>query len=764
MAEESKGSAASEATKSGLVTLVVGTNNSGKTILLERIANIPRLMATPGGATRSPTQRGVKFAVKYNMESCTAKLNSPAIQDSRFQYEYLVSQEREASEAARAMIGNAFRATEPCVLTGGDGDLGVKIQRSEATFAVPQWTKRASLFFDDDALQRLDTAKAAFSKRHAAYLRQVFVITNGMKLTKAWFREIVSKQLEVRPPYDANRDWVDHDGRHAARFHFAVKGLPGANDSDIEYTAQEMGMGARSLLGVLLFLDSNQGGRILCVDEPAQFLHPPQAELLGAMISKYAIDNRCHVFVSTHSLPLMRGLMGTVLCDGGVVDMVQCNDGDKLGYVSVERVKELCGYGHVVISGLLEAFSHDLVVITENYKDALAYMAAMPMVCPDVDVFWLGTGGAGEAKIMQQLARRLGIHAVALVDFDQLKQGLFLKMTPQCTSIAGEEGGDKPPKELQATPSLRKRVEELVKGHAGYQDKRNRVQWLRKYIMEGDEQGLEHFQALFDVFAHIAAETDGGIAFVPFGALEKVLAAESFSKNSTAGSGHARHMGRLKQALDGYSVEYRKARDAQADVARRECWPQPAELPKRVFAALYPQVVCMFNYLMWVASRDRCDAYATVQAEMSQPVQKRSAATMAAVNDLNLGNQLTHECLGEQFVSLVRSGLVWLGAGGDQKNYASREAVLRRISEAQTRLKQQTAAEVATLLGKVVRAGGARAGAGPQAQAQAGARAMAETGAQAGAGAQAKTDRAGCQNRFCTHFQCIIAARRFVPH
>ena len=657
MAEESKGSAASEATKSGLVTLVVGTNNSGKTILLERIANIPRLVATPGGATRSPTQRGVKFAVKYNMETCTAKLNSPAIQDSGFQYEYLVSQETEASEAARAMIGNAFRATEPCVLTGGDGDLGVKIQRSEATFAVPQWTKRASLFFDDDALQRLDTAKATFSKRHDAYLRQVFTITNRMKLTKAWFREILSKQLEARPPYDANRDWVDHDGRHAARFHFAVKGLPGANDSDIEYTAQEMGMGARSLLGVLLFLDYNQGGRILCVDEPAQFLHPPQAELLGAMISKYAIDNRCHVFVSTHSLPFMRGLMGTVLCDGAAVDMVQCHD-DNLGYVSVQRVKELCGYGHVVISGLLEAFSHDRVVITENYKDALVYMAAMPMVCPDADVLWLGSGGCGEARVMLQLARRLGIHAVALLDYEQLKLGGFSKMTPQCADYAEKQTRqglpcDRPPKELKTTEHLRGRVADLLFEHQG--GEKRGVQWLREYIVSYRHK--EYLHGLFTLLAQVAAETAGGIAIVPFGALEQMVNAGASKKSPAEGWGYAQHIGCLKQKLDRCSVLLRKVLDktqhhsGRADGCRSL---QPADLQKAEFAALYPQIACMVRMVMWVTSPDRRDAYAAVQDAMTG-TRHRCEATWAAAERTELHRGLVEECLGGSFVKFAQS-------------------------------------------------------------------------------------------------------------
>ena len=71
----------------------------------------------------------------------------------------------------------------------------------------------------------------------------------------------------------------------------------------------EQGDGMRSFVGVILnsFVPYF---RILFIDEPEAFLHPPQARLLGKMLAKELSDNK-QIFLSTHSEDFLKGLLET---------------------------------------------------------------------------------------------------------------------------------------------------------------------------------------------------------------------------------------------------------------------------------------------------------------------------------------------------------------------------------------------------------------------------------------------------------------------
>src|SRR5690606_29402020 len=69
----------------------------------------------------------------------------------------------------------------------------------------------------------------------------------------------------------------------------------------------EQGDGMKSFAGVFLSLFA-EDYTINLIDEPEAFIHPPQAELLGQMISQKLGENK-QLFIATHSEDFLKGLL-----------------------------------------------------------------------------------------------------------------------------------------------------------------------------------------------------------------------------------------------------------------------------------------------------------------------------------------------------------------------------------------------------------------------------------------------------------------------
>jgi hypothetical protein len=70
----------------------------------------------------------------------------------------------------------------------------------------------------------------------------------------------------------------------------------------------EQGDGMKSLLGLLLPLLAS-GSKIMLVDEPEAFLHPPQARVAGRVLGELASERGSQIILATHDRNLLVGLL-----------------------------------------------------------------------------------------------------------------------------------------------------------------------------------------------------------------------------------------------------------------------------------------------------------------------------------------------------------------------------------------------------------------------------------------------------------------------
>ncbi|MFD5863466.1 ATP-dependent endonuclease [Agromyces sp. NPDC127015] len=214
---------------------------------------------------------------------------------------------------------------------------------------------------------------------------------------------------------------------------------PRIDDIPTEYREQmsrlrpldEQGDGMRSLLGQLLPVVT-AAYRLIVVDEPEAFLHPPQAHALGVELGRLAVTGGVQILVATHDRALLTGLL-----DSGVdVSVVRLTRGDgppKASRLDSAQLKALWTDPVLKYTNVLDGLFHRLVVVAEAEGDC-AYLAAA-LDCegrgegplPRNEILFVPTGGKdGMPKVCAALTA-VNVPVVAAPDLDVLSDESKLK-------------------------------------------------------------------------------------------------------------------------------------------------------------------------------------------------------------------------------------------------------------------------------------------------------------------------------------------------
>lgn len=446
--------------KPGL-TVVVGPNNAGKSLLLESIAGIRRLAQLSRGNHEVQYPSPLFIVTRPSVprrQSVEYWINSPTVQD--------LQGDPRCYDVPRAHdCPGAINDTVVVTVVTGAQEAAVRKRDGERRQALNLTTVgRVLRFWDDKRVSRLEATKDSGNKETFDYHAKLSDVRDCNKkvgeAAKHLFPTIQS--IELTPPSAAHRQQFN-PGANNGRFGFRLlvhKRLAshdaGADDEEDgpsrdRFGLQQMGAGTRHAAAIIMFLLQHRGEttegagllnrnrQVLCVDEPETYLHPPQAQRLAFLLMKAAESSR--VVITTHSLPLLRGIVEERFkamraassrehsdwCNC-TVDIVRL-EGTCLFHMGDKHVQELASNGYVTRSGMLEALSHKYCVVTENPKDALLLDIAMNKLHPETQILWYGGGGKPDCKrFAQGLIVHLGVRAFTLFDVDGLH-------TPEHTPI-----------------------------------------------------------------------------------------------------------------------------------------------------------------------------------------------------------------------------------------------------------------------------------------------------------------------------------------
>lgn len=178
----------------------------------------------------------------------------------------------------------------------------------------------------------------------------------------------------------------------------------------------------------LLLAGLTGAGRMLLVDEPEAFLHPPLARTAGRSLSELANALGHTVFAATHSVHFLMGCL-----DSGVdVTVIRLSfDGDVQTATRLDAATLRMLYRDPLLrsSRVLQGIFHDAVVVGEGEADRAFYEEINRRLVDEGDencsastLFICGQGKHSLHRIISPL-RQLGVPTAAIVDLDMLKDG-----------------------------------------------------------------------------------------------------------------------------------------------------------------------------------------------------------------------------------------------------------------------------------------------------------------------------------------------------
>jgi AAA15 family ATPase/GTPase len=254
----------------------------------------------------------------------------------------------------------------------------------------------AALFQNDTSRKKLrDITYEAFGK---------YFVIDALKSDQ------LRARLANRPPAD-NLEEQSLDSR-SRNYHKSALEITEASD------------GVKAFSGMVATI-LGQNCKIPLIDEPEAFLHPPLAKRLGKELAEISVKRDTNTFVATHSSDF---LMGCISATPAVNIIRLTYKGNKASarLLKHDRLNEIIKSPIMRSTGVLSALFHEGAVVCEGDSDRALYqeindrLALTGKAMSSEALFINAHSKQSTAKIAGPL-REMGIPAAVVVDFDIFK-------------------------------------------------------------------------------------------------------------------------------------------------------------------------------------------------------------------------------------------------------------------------------------------------------------------------------------------------------
>lgn len=194
----------------------------------------------------------------------------------------------------------------------------------------------------------------------------------------------------------------------------------------------ELSDGVKAFTG-LISVSLSSDYKIILVDEPEAFLHPPLAKKLGNIITSLASKRGGNVFAATHSADFLMGCVQS----GKKVNIVRLtykNEKPTARILKSSQLEILLRDPLLRSAGVLSSLFHDSAVVTEADTDRAFYeeinerLLSFEETGISDSIFVNAQNKQTVYRIIEPL-RNMGIPAVAIVDLDIFKdKGAFKQL------------------------------------------------------------------------------------------------------------------------------------------------------------------------------------------------------------------------------------------------------------------------------------------------------------------------------------------------
>jgi predicted ATPase len=206
---------------------------------------------------------------------------------------------------------------------------------------------------------------------------------------------------------------------------------------------QSQGDGMRSFVSVLIHSFVGQDN-ILLIDEPEAFLHPPQARLIGRMLTSQKRTDR-QLFIATHSSDVLHGILDGNNKNVRVIRIeripnvtkemqIEFPDKTEVNVLDNQKINELWSNPLLRYSRIFDGLFHQMVILCEGDSDCRFYEAIMDVIYENAittisrqDIMFTHTGGKERIPSAIRALRGLNIPVIAVTDFDLLNDDMLLQ-------------------------------------------------------------------------------------------------------------------------------------------------------------------------------------------------------------------------------------------------------------------------------------------------------------------------------------------------
>ena len=182
------------------------------------------------------------------------------------------------------------------------------------------------------------------------------------------------------------------------------------------------GHGIRAFVSCLLssVIDDS---KILFVDEPELFLHPPQARRIAQLLASNASSNYQQVVLATHSPEIIQGSMiGTNRV--AIIRINRHKDTNHAYKLGSDEIANLWRNPLLKSAKAINGLFHEGVIVCEGesdvrfYEGLLRHLEDSDKLGKPVDFYFVSGGGVGTIKLLVSAYIALNIPVIAIVDYD----------------------------------------------------------------------------------------------------------------------------------------------------------------------------------------------------------------------------------------------------------------------------------------------------------------------------------------------------------
>lgn len=224
-------------------------------------------------------------------------------------------------------------------------------------------------------------------------------------------------QLRIRFSKSPPSNDIDERGIHKEAVEFHAAAMPIEETSD----------GVKAFTGMITEIIAGDP-KILLIDEPEAFLHPPLSYKLGKEIAQATVGTDKRIFASTHSSNFVMGCIQS----GVPVNIVRLTYRDEQATARVlpeEKLLQLMRNPLLRSTGVLEGLFYEYVVVTEADADRAFYQEINDRLLklkPEWGIpncLFINAQNKQTIKTILKPLRELGIPTIGIVDIDILKDG-----------------------------------------------------------------------------------------------------------------------------------------------------------------------------------------------------------------------------------------------------------------------------------------------------------------------------------------------------